>query len=261
VKHRFAPLVVDRFHREDYVQALEAANADDLIPLIKLFIRLESAVLTSELERPEEPVSTGVALSVAHTLADQLARFKDLKKKKESDIERAIRARAISVGGRIDQWFVAKVLELRNVFAERGLKEVKVVGSAEMPPKSDKTGWFRRQVIDSAHVAGHYADFRVFAGWASLRLTIGDLQIKYVASIHGAGAGVVAVTTFGIVGSVRTTDDESVDSSPEQIQTTKDAFRVVHTESTEAIEKRGSELDDLLDQGLAVALSEFMKRL
>jgi hypothetical protein len=258
VKHRFAPLVVDRFHREDYVQALEAANADDLIPLVKLFIRLESAALTSELERPEEQTSAGVALSVAHTLADQLAR---LKKVRESEIERAIRTRAIAVSGRIGQWFRSKALELKKVFNDKGLREVRVRDSVEMPPKSERANWFRRQVIDSAHIAGHYADFRVFSGWAGLRLTIGDTEVRYVASIHGAGAGVIAVTTFGVVGSVRTSDEESIEVSPEHIQTTKDAFRVVHSESTAAIDKRSSELEDLLDQGLAVALSEFMKRL
>jgi hypothetical protein len=98
-------------------------------------------------------------------------------------------------------------------------------------------------------------------GWASVRLTVDDLDLRYVASIHGAAPGVIAVTTFGVFSSTRKADDESVETPPEHLQTTKDAFRVVHSESMDAIETRWTDLEDLLDEGMALALSEFIRRL
>jgi hypothetical protein len=94
-----------------------------------------------------------------------------------------------------------------------------------MPP-SARTHWFRRQITESAHKAGHYADFRLFVGWASLRVRVDRLQLRYVASLHGAGRepGVMAVTTFA------------------------------------EIEQRASELEGLLDEGLAVALASLLRR-
>jgi hypothetical protein len=193
-------------------------------------------------------------------LADQLAR---LRKEKQSEAERAFKVRALAIGGRVEQWFKTKATELSEVFKGKGLQRLRLRHSAEMDQASDKSRWFRRQVIDSAHVAGHYADFRVFSGWASLRLKVDDFEVRYVASIHGAGfdSAVVAVTTFGVLGSVKTSDEESIGSAPEDIRNTKDAFRVVRTELVEDIEKRSAELEDLLDEGLAVALAAFLSRL
>jgi hypothetical protein len=43
------------------------------------------------------------------------------------------------------------------------------------------------------------------------------------------------------------------------ITTTADAFRFVHSESIEEINQRAAELEQLLDQGLAVGLAELLK--
>src|SRR5262249_50311639 len=83
-KHRYAPLVVDRWHRSDYLRALDGANDGRLQELIRLFVKLEGSALTGELERPEETESRGLAIDVAHTLADQLA---EIRKRRKSALE------------------------------------------------------------------------------------------------------------------------------------------------------------------------------
>jgi hypothetical protein len=79
--------------------------------------------------------------------------------------------------------------------------------------------------------------------------------------VHGAGSnsGVLAVTTFATIrqGSGPDLNDQDV----VDISTTADAFRVVYTESMEAVNSRVGELHELLDQGLAVALAELLKRI
>jgi fido (protein-threonine AMPylation protein) len=256
-KHRYAPLVVDRWHRAEYLKALDGANDGNLSELVQLFIKLESSALTGELERPDEPTSKGLSIDVAHTLAAQLGK---VRRRRESEIQQKLQVRATAVSGRMKSWFERKRDELVGVFRARGLADVRILLGAEMPPSS-KTHWFHRQVIESARTAGHYADFGVFAGHCNLRIRLEDLQLRYVASIHGAGRelGIMAVTTFAeLEPQTDGGEEEGPPTPPEIIRTTKDAFRFVHTESPEDIEKRAPELEALLDEGLAEALVKLL---
>lgn len=258
-KYHYAPLVVDRWHRDSYLRALDAANDGHLTDLIQLFVKLEGSALTSELERPPEAERGGVSIDVAHTLAAQLA---EARRRRETELLQRLTARAVAVGGRLRSWFERKREELAAVFRARGLTDVAFLVDTEMPPSS-KIHWFRWQVNQSAHTAGHYADLRVFTGWSSLRIRLDRWQLRYVASIHGAGRdpGVMAVTTFAEIEPYPVPEAEE-ESAParDYIRTTTDAFRLVHSETLEEISQRGPELDALLDEGLAVALSELLKK-
>ncbi|HBL15908.1 MAG TPA: hypothetical protein DD417_03860 [Elusimicrobia bacterium] len=255
-RHKFAPLVVDRFHREDYLKALDSANDGDLNKLIKLFIRLESAALTGELESPPQVESKALSLDIAHTLADQLA---ELKNRKLTKRQKALEVRAIGIHGRIDAWCKRRASELKTILVARGHKPKFLVDSKK--PPDPMSSWFRLQIIDSAHEAGHYADFSFFTAWTQLRLRLDGIQLRYVVSIHGAGkdAGVMAVTTFG---EMEDMDVESParESIRERIRTTTDAFRFVYAESTDNLEKRAGELEELLESGLSEALSHLLRR-
>jgi Fic family protein len=123
-KHRYAPLVVDRWHRTAYLKALDAATDGKLGDLVRLFVRLEGAALTSELERPAEDSGAGLAVEVAHTLAAQLA---EARRRHESGIQRVLQVRAVAVGGRLREWFTRKREELLSVFRGQGLEDVRVV--------------------------------------------------------------------------------------------------------------------------------------
>jgi fido (protein-threonine AMPylation protein) len=259
-KYRYAPLVIDRWHRTDYLKALDAAGTGTLRDLIQLFVKLESSALTSELERPFQPGRVGVALDVAHTLAAQLA---EVRRRRAEEIRERLAPRAIAVGARLREWFERKRAELQEVFRGRGLSDVQIMADYDLPPNSARAHWWRRQVYQSAQVAGHYADTRSLSGWCSLRVRTERWLLRYVASLHGAGRepGIMAVTTFAEVEPYPQQDGEGAPSAPEYITTTADAFRFVHSESTDEIDRRSTELDDLLDQGLAVALAELLQRL
>lgn len=259
-KSRYAPLVVDRWHRDGYLRALDAANDGKLTDLIRLFVKLEGAALTSELERPPEPERGGVAIEVAHTLAAQLA---EARRRRGAQLQQQLVARATAVGGRLKVWFDRKEVELSAVFRDQGLVDVRVRSDTEVPPSSTKIYWFKKQINESAHTAGHYADFEVFAGWSRLRVRLEGWQLRYVASLHGAGRdpGVMAVTTFAeIEPSPLPEGEEESPPARDYIRTTTDAFRFVHSETLDQINQRAPELEDLLDEGLAVALSELLKK-
>ncbi|GAA1835391.1 hypothetical protein GCM10009682_61990 [Luedemannella flava] len=75
---RHAPLVVDRRNREDYIRALDAANDNDLRPLIRLFAQLEIVALRTEIERPAvvRPASQN-AVDIALAYAERIERNRD----------------------------------------------------------------------------------------------------------------------------------------------------------------------------------------
>ena len=258
-QHQYAPLVIDRWHRADYLKALDTANTGDLHGLVRLFVKLEGTALTSELERPEDEPSGGLALDIAHTLADQLA---ELRRRRQSEIQQKLQARATAIMGRTKNWFERKRADIRQVFVDKGLTDVKLLVDAELPP-AERADWFRRQIIESAHTAGHYADFRYYAGWCSLRIRVERSELRFVASIHGAGRepGVMAITTFAEIKAILATPEDNAPVLPTYLPTTKDAFRFVHSESSETIEGRSDELEELLEEGLSEALTHLLKEL
>jgi hypothetical protein len=272
-KHHYAPLVVDRWHRTEYLRALDAANDGNLADLARLFVKLEGAALTNELERPSDEHIPGVANVVAHTLADQLIK---VRRHRKSQVEQQLQARAHAVGGHVKHWFARKRDELDQIFRSKGLNDVAILVDTQLPPGA-KAHWYRRQITESAHKAGHYADFSFFAGWSDLRIRLEPWQLRYVASLHGAGRepGIMAVTTFAELepyyptskGAAPTSREASVsvfaeDQEPEReyIVTTADAFRYVHSEALADIERRVPELHQILEEGLAVALARLLQR-
>src|SRR3984885_9105651 len=255
-KNQYAPLVVDRFHRAEYMTAIQQANSGDLSSLITLFTRLESAALTSELERPE-PMVGGAAAEVAHTLAVQLS---SIRKHKASTRENALRARAIAIQARIVHWFQKQEETLSATFRGQGLSDVAV---RYLAYEATKAHWFRVQIGRSARMSGHYADFSEQSRWCHLRLQLPEegRQLSFVASLHGAGrdSGVMAVTTWAETKMLETEDARAEDARAEYFDTASDAFRFAYTEKTDDLEKRGPELEALLDAGLSVALARLLK--
>lgn len=261
-RHHYAPLVVDRHHRAAYLVALDRANEGLLTPLVHLFTNLESAALAGELERTAEPTAE-TSRQVAHTLAAQLASRRATAKNKQ---QAALNARATAIVGMARQWLETKQRELRAEFDAQGIADAKidVLGAQSdrpelMPDGQPRHMFFRRQVIDSAHEAGHYAYFGGFVALLNLRLRLEGLRMSYVVSLHGAGvdSGVMAVTTLCQI-RVGNPDMESEDIL--DVPTTSDAFYFSHAETIAALNDRAAELAELLDAGLTVALAELMRR-
>ncbi len=252
LQHRYAPLVVDRFHRNDYLQALDAANLGDLTPLVRLFTRLENAALTRELEAPaSQPV--GTSTEVAHTLAAQLSA---LRAKQQFAVDQALGVRATAINARVKHWFETKRSELERTLAGQGIADGHVLCGSSFGPEHANSHWWRHQIITSARRAGHFADTSRITGWHHLRVRVGGVQLRFLAALHGAGkhSGVLAVVTVAELEPIQEDDGTQGSMSKQLIETTRDAFRVVHTEATDSIEARSKELEELLDEGLTIGL-------
>lgn len=252
-KHKYAPLVVDRFHRAEYMAAIRAASTDRLAGLVRLFTRLESAALASELERPEPTVS-GTAVDVAHTLAAQIAA---VRKHAAAKRDEALRVRSTAIAARIDHWFEKQKTVLASTFKQQGLTDV---GVHYFPYEEDKAHWFRGPIAQSARTTGHFADLTRGKWWhLRIKLPTEGVHVSFVASLHGVGrdGGVMAVTTCA---ELKLLGGEEARPA-EYFDTASDAFRFAHTERMDGLEDRGAELEALLDGGLSVALARLLKGL
>jgi Fic family protein len=264
-RHRFAPLVVDRHHRGDYLKALDRANDGDLSVLVSLFINLESSALAGELEETAT-VAADSSRHVAKTLAAQLA---DRRARAKTARAIALQVRVTAVFAIMRQWMESKRDELRAVFTGQGIVDARVdFFEARSDQPSSASGpssglmrhmYFRRQIIDAAHAAGHYAYFGGFVGLLTLRVKVEGLALSFVASLHGAGAdtGVMAITT---IASARPVEPGPGDEGAIDVPTTSDAFYFAYEETIESLNEREAELTDLLDAGLTVALADLTRR-
>jgi hypothetical protein len=258
-KHRYAPLVVDRFHRDKYLEALDSANDGDLGPLVRLFVNLESATLTGELESPLD-LPKGTSKEIAHTLADQL---RALKRAKKSELNQRLHPRSVVLGTQLFRWFERMAQELKGIFKDGDAVDVGVLFDHQIGESATRRYWFRDQIVSAARRAGHYAEFGTDSGWTGLRIRGEGMTLRYVAALHGAGqaTGVLAIVTFAEIETQWKDEDGEVNRARIMVDTSPDAFRVVHTEPIEAVTAREHDLITLLDEGLAIALAEFTKRL
>ncbi len=148
---------------------------------------------------------------------------------------------------------------LSRTFQQEGLADVDVRYFAF---EQVKAHWFRGQIVRSARTSGHSADFTQHSRWFNLRVRLPreGLQLSFVASLHGVGreSGVMAVTTWAEMKPLEG-DDAREDARSEYFDTASDAFRFAFTETIDALEKRGAELEALLDAGLSVALARLLR--
>ena len=74
LRNDYAPLVVDRRRREEYLEALDKANAGDLAPFARLFAGAEISALRSELTLPAKAArTTDSAVGVARRMWNDFA--------------------------------------------------------------------------------------------------------------------------------------------------------------------------------------------
>lgn len=256
---QYPPLVVEDRHRPDYLRSLDLANDGDLTKLGRLFAKLAVRSIRSELEVPlPDPLSDP---GPTPRTAKEIARFhaQRLRRQEQEDaaqVELAVHFRAQQLHAQIHDWLKTAGSDLEQVYAEEDRNVRPTTKAAEEHPYDEK--WWRWQIIQSAKRADHFAYLfpNTRSWWASLQVVVNGLRMRFVTSIHHVGSlrtGVMAVTSFA---DIRELQGES---SHEEafVETSWEAFTFSHDEE---VENRATELYEWLDESLAVALQEFIRR-
>jgi Fic family protein len=255
----YAPLVVDRFTRSDYLEALDRANDGDLRDLVRLFARLEIVALRSELERPAKRAAAGTgAVDVARAYAERLRVLHDTRNvSKASQTERL----GHELNRRAQEYLQALGEDIRQQFSTVDRTAEAQVFAAG--PGDPNAGYWRAQIIRAANNADFFVNLARGTWWSHLRLRVLGQVLRFVTVVQKVGhgeTGVLALTVFA----------ESVPPAPEPGDeprplpaplldiTDAETATFVYTDNPE---DRWEEVAGLLDRTLAAAVAEFAQGL
>ena len=255
---RFAPLVVDRTMRAQYIADLDEANSGNLWPLIRLFARLEIVALRSELERPVEPTKLGTgAAEVARAYVDRLRSLRDAGR---TDRVERVHALAESLHERIEQCITKVGGDISEQFSSIDEQARSSVTSAK--PPAEQSYFWRAQLVRTAREVDFFTNISNGSWWTRLHLTALGSTVRYVAAVQKVGhgdTGVLAITTFAEGLPPRTGDsDERPLPVPLIRSTPNDSVTLVFSDEAES---RWDEIDALLNRTLAAAVARFAQQL
>lgn len=150
LRYHYAPLVVARHHRAEYLEGLDTATDGDLRPLVRLFARLESVALRSELIRPMEAVPT--AASVVEAAWAYTDRLLALRQAGNTDKRERVSALAVAVHESLNQYLSGLRRDLAETF--RSVDDSASSSIAQAIPGSDRGYYWRAQSVATANESG-----------------------------------------------------------------------------------------------------------
>ncbi|MFG3707075.1 Fic family protein [Micromonospora sp. NPDC047670] len=192
---RYAPLVVDRRQRGDYIAALEQANDGDIRPLVRFFARLERHALTSALTGSVEIAPAGAgAVDVARAYAERL---RSLVHGRDDRQRQQTRTLADELHVRLVEY----LSQVRDQFVEafRSADPAAEARVTQATPPHENAAYWRAQLIRTANAVDFYTNLREGSWWVQLRLTVLGQTMRHVVAVQKVGrgeTGVLAVTVF-----------------------------------------------------------------
>jgi len=252
---RWAPLVIDRERRDDYFDALDAANDGDLNQLVSLFADLEKSALVSELQRPARVGDT--AVEVARGYVERLH-----TERIGADTKRgaAVSALAHEVQDRLQGQLERLGAQLRDAFL-RIDTDAHYSVLVQSPPDPEARYWYA-QLVRAAKAAHFFANLAEGSWWVRLRLVVLGQELRYVVATQKVGhgeTGILGVTVFSelVPSPVPTGGDEEESRSsyvPLFEPTSSDSVTLNHTET---VDDRWTEICELIERTLAASVAEF----
>lgn len=258
LRERYAPLVVDRREREDYIRALDAANDGNLGDLIRFFAQLERAALMATLTQPVAAASTATdPTAVVREYAQRRRQFEEATlAERRAATERLAREVHARVAAFIYEQAGSLESELRKVDAGARAR----VTHAEPPDPRAK--WWRRQTFRAANTIDFYANLADGAWWTRLQLDALGERLRFLAFVQKVGrgdSGLLAVTVYAEL--VHPESDElatAVEPEPALDLAPTDSVTLAHSDDSSL---RAPEIEELLTSTLSQALLRFVDRL
>ncbi|MBW4602032.1 MAG: Fic family protein [Calothrix sp. FI2-JRJ7] len=186
------PLVITRNVRDEYIDALEAADKGNLSNLVKLFTKLQKKVFTKALSLSKDSFIENEVLQQA--IIAGITRLKARKEKTFTLTQSPLFEVAHKLEDIAEQKFGLVALELNHKLKE--LEEI-YFADAEKSNESNNN-LFRQQVIQIASSLEYYADTRTYCSWVRLKIKE-DRQAEIVISFHALGFeffGLLAASAF-----------------------------------------------------------------
>ncbi len=176
IRADWLPLVVSRDDRVRYLDALEAADNGDLLPLVGFFNTVQRAGFMQALSVAAQVKEDQDELEVVLTaIRDRLAARQEVP---SSDLE----VLAIDLRGDAENLMTEVRDELRSVLEARDVPSRVFVDV----DTAETAKWYRVERIDLAQEFAYFADFTRYNHWARLKIDV-DSRFDVLLSTTGVG--------------------------------------------------------------------------
>jgi Fic family protein len=206
IRTEWLPLVVGRNDRRRYLDALEAADKGDLLPLVELFDTLQRAGFMQALSVAAQVTREQDELAVVLTaIRDRLAAREEVT---SSELERL----AVDLRDDAHDLMTEVRDELRSVLKGRG-----VLGRVFVDADAAETAmWYRSQRIDLAGEFDYFADFTRYNHWVQLKIDL-DGRFDVLLSVTGVGRNTGALAAVVGAWEVSPNGEDGSDQRPVQV--------------------------------------------
>lgn len=257
LRAKYAPLVVERHRREDYIRALDRANDGDLEPLILFFAEVERRGMIRQFQAPIQITKGLGVLEVARAASAKLA---DLQVAAVAEKRAAFASFAASLQYEIGKHLGGLEVDLRNTFRKND-PAASVRVQYGHPGVSGSRYW-HGQLVKLANVHDFYANLGEGSWWNTLTIKMLGERMRFLVAVVRVGAGETGVGAL-MIGAERLYRSEQ-DGEP------ADAFEWLFNPTPEdqvpftinqSVESVWIDAEALIDRGLAAAIAEHARHL
>jgi prophage maintenance system killer protein len=254
LREGYAPLVVDRTRRDEYLASLDEANDGELARFVRLFSELEIVALRSELHQPVE-AGTGSAAAVARAYVERIRRARQAPDEERRQLAGLL---ATDVHERLRRRLDRLARELARTFQEIDPELDWRLSTAA--PGDERSSWWRHQLIRAAREVNFWTNLAGGTWWVQVALTVLGRPLRYVAAIQRVGdrdVGVMAVTVFAEMpqrSAERGEEAAFVPPVPLIRLSSTDSVTIVGGQVADDV---WPEIEALVDRTLAAAVHEF----
>jgi prophage maintenance system killer protein len=249
------PLVVRESDRQEYISALEIADAGDLGPLVTFFARRQREAVLKALGLEQQVQQSKYAEQIAASAIELLrGRFS-----REQQKISAVYEHAEKLFSHVDLKFrdLAKTLDPQLRSVTPATRPIYQARSNSANNASSQRHYFQKQIVEVANHFEYFANFERFRTWVRITLTT-DQDFDYVVSFHGYGSGntgILAASAFTYTKAPR----EEGGTEPVALHpAATDLFQFNYAESFDTTESRFKEW---LESSMAIALAEWKRSL
>jgi len=253
LRARYAPLVVDRRQREEYLDALDTAHRGDLHPLILLFARSQEIALRSELVRPERLTGSD-ALDIARVCVQRMRSLKD-----SADSARNARVRTLAglLQVRLFDHLDRMRKELHDAFTP--IDHSTRIWIHRAGPPEERASWWKAQLVSTARQCDFWANLGEGSWWTQLEVTVLAQTLNYVVAVQRSGhgqTGVLVVTAFAELRVPVYGRDGVPPGHPVPLIASdpRSCITLLHTDAPDTC---WPEVHDLVDRTLSAAMARF----
>jgi Fic family protein len=257
LKAHFAPIVVGRDVRNEYIERLDAANLGDLEPLIMLFANLERQGMVRQFQAPIISESSGSVLEVARAAAANLA---DLQRASRLVQAEKMASLAEQINDRVSLKLAAISTELKSTFQPVDADTAAWTRSHQ-PGQPESTQW-HGQLVKLARRHQFYANLSDGSWWTTLTLRLLNERLRLLVAVVKVGSGDTGVASV-LIQAERLYQVDGGEEGPaayEWLFEPTELDQVAVTGELE-IDDVWASVDQLIERCLSASIAEFTRSL